>query len=263
VREAFCDLLLQGAVAAAQAAGFTLQVIHVDRAATARLRLQHILRSRGVEGLILLPMAEVGSLDDLLDWREFSVVSATLSVTSPRFDSVAANHFRNVLNLCERLRQDGFRRPGLVIHEKHDARCGHNITAAQAWHGIYGNLELVRAHRCERLEPAALRRWLEQEKPDVLLAEQDELAHDLERQRALLGDRLIVSCSARPLDNGKFSFPGNHERPEQIGATAVEILTRMVTIGKRGIPPHPQMTLVDGAWVDGRVAGATFPPGES
>ena len=249
-------------MAAAQAAGFSLQVIHVDRAATARRRLQHVLRSRGVEGVILLPMAEVGPLDDLLDWREFSVVGATLSVTSPRFDSVAANHFRNVLNLCEHLQQDGYRRPGLVIHEKHDARCGHNITAAHAWHGIYGNLELVRAHRCVRLERVALRRWLDQEEPDVLLAEQDELAHELARERALVGDRLIVSCSARPLDHGEFFFPGNHERPEQIGATAVEILTHMVTIGKRGIPAHPQMTLVDGIWVDGRMAGATFPRAE-
>jgi DNA-binding LacI/PurR family transcriptional regulator len=263
VREAFCDLLLQGAVVAAQAAGFSLQVIHVDGAASARRRLPQILRSRGVEGLILLPMAKVEGLDDLLDWREFSVVGATLSVTSPRFDSVAANHFQNVFNLCEHLRNAGYRRPGLVIHPKHDARCGHNITAAHAWHGIYGNLELARAHRCERLEPAALRRWLEQEKPDVLLAEQDELAHALRRERALVGDRWIVSCSARPLANGQFAFSGNHERPEQIGATAVEVLTRMVTIGKRGIPAHPQMTLVDGTWVDGQMAGAAAPPGKS
>jgi hypothetical protein len=37
----------------------------------------------------------------------------------------------------------------------------------------------------------------------------------------------------------------------------------MVTIGKRGIPAHPQMTLVDGTWVDGQMAGAAAPPGKS
>jgi DNA-binding LacI/PurR family transcriptional regulator len=247
--EKFCDLLLEGATAAARTAGFALQVIHVDSAEMAGERLPRMLRLRGIEGLILLPMAGLEALDALLDWREFSVVSATLSVTSPAFDRVVADHFHNNLALGERLREAGFRRPGLVIHAKHDKRCGHCITAAHAWQGIYGGSEPVRAHVCAQIEPRALRRWLKDERPDVVLAEHDQAAREL-RATGVLADALeIVSCSARPGTDGKFPFPGNYDKPREIGAAAVEKLARKIAIGQRGVPENPSTTLVRGAWV--------------
>lgn len=249
VPEAFCDLVLEGAREAAQSAGFALQVLHVDTAADAGRRAQRVLRSRGVEGLVLLPMADLRPLDDLVDWSQFSVVSATLSVTSPHFNRVVADHFKNVFTLCERLHAAGYRRLGLVIRSKHDRRCGHSITASHAWHGIYGGVEPLRAHVCEQLEPVALQRWLEHEQPDVLLAEHDDIADALRRQRALTERLPIVSCSARPRARGEFPFPGIYDEPRQIGAVAVELLTRMIAQGQRGVPRTPHTTLIGGAWV--------------
>jgi DNA-binding LacI/PurR family transcriptional regulator len=250
VREVFCDLLLAGAKAAAERAGFHLEPIHLGGSDVLfGQSLRRILRSRGVEGVLLVPMAELCTLDDLLDWSEFAVVSATLSVASPRFDSVAVNHFKNVFTLCERLRDAGFRRPGLVIHPEHDARCGRLITAAHAWHGIYGDLKPVPAFVAQSLERPALKCWLEREDPDVLLAEHDGLALELQKERAVIARRPIVSCSARPGKGGAFPFPGINDLPWQVGATGLEILARKVMLGQHGIPDHPCTTLVDGCWV--------------
>ncbi len=241
--EKFCDLLQDGAKQAARAAGFAFHVLHVDSAEMAGERLPRVLRQRGVEGLLLLPMANLEARAGLLDWQEFSVVSATLSVTSPLFDRVVADHFLNNFSLCAQLRAQGFKRPGLVIHARHDERCGHSITAAYAWHGIYGRVEAVRAHVCEKVEPSAVRRWLKTEKPVVLLAEHDALAHQL-GELGLIAKRVpIVRCSARPLANGKLPFPGNYDRPEEIGAAAVEKLARKIATGQRGIPESPRTTL--------------------
>ena len=247
--EAFCDLLLDGAREAARAAGFAVQVVHVDSDEMAGERLPRMLRQRGVEGVLLLPMAGLEALDAWLDWREFSVVSATLSVTSPEFDRVVADHFHNNLGLGQRLRETGYRRPGLVIHAKHDKRCGHAITAAHAWLGIYGGGEPVRAHVCERIEPAALRRWLKEERPDVVLAEHDQAARELRATGVLAEALKIVSCSARPEKNGKFPFPGNDDKPREIGAVAVQKLAQKIAVGQRGVPANPHTTLVRGGWV--------------
>ena len=81
-RETFCDLLLAGAIEGARTAGFSHHVIHVEPEKMPRDRLMRMLHARGVEGLLLLPMADLRPLDDLLNWREFSVISATLSVAS-------------------------------------------------------------------------------------------------------------------------------------------------------------------------------------
>eukprot|EP01036_Dinobryon_divergens_P028484 gene28484-37436_t len=236
--ETFCDLLLDGAREAARAAGFALQVVHVDSDEMAGERLPRMLRQRGVEGVILLPMAGLEALDTLLDWREFSVVSATLSVTSPAFDRGVADHFFNNLALGQRLREAGFRRPGLVIHTKHDKRCGHAITAAHAWQGIYGGGEPVRALVCDRIEAAALRRWLREERPDVLLAEHDQAARELGVTGVVAEALEIVSCSARPEKNGKFPFPGNYDKPREIGAVAVQKLAQKIAVGQRGVPAN-------------------------
>lgn len=247
--ETFCDLLLNGAREAARAAGFALQVVHVDSDEMAGERLPRMLRQRGVEGVLLLPMAGLEALDALLDWREFSVVSATLSVTSPAFDRVVADHFFNNLALGQRLRDAGFRRPGLVIHAKHDKRCGHALTAAHAWQGIYGGGEPVRAHVCDRIEAGALRVWLRKERPDVVLAEHDQAVREVCATGVLADKVKVVSCSARPEKNGKFPFPGNDDKPREIGAVAVQKLAQKIAIGQRGVPTNPHTTLVRGMWV--------------
>ncbi len=258
--ETFCDLLLDGARTAARTAGFALHVVHVDSAELAGASLPRRLRQRGVEGVLLLPMAGLEALDALLDWREFSVVSATLSVTSPAFDRVVADHFANNLALAQRLREAGYRRPGLVIHAKHDRRCGHAITAAHAWQGMYGGGEPVRAHVCDRIEAGALRRWLAEERPGVLLAEHDQAAREL-RATGAVPDRLaIVSCSARPEKNGRFPFPGNDDKPREIGAVAVEKLAQKIATGQRGVPANPHTTLVRGEWVGELPAPAALRP---
>lgn len=250
-KEGFCDLLLEGASEAARLAGFSFHVAHVDPDKASGNHLQRTLRSRGVEGLLLLPMADLRSLDALVDWQEFSVVSATLSVTSPQFDRVVADHFFNMFGLCGRLQAAGYRRPGLVIYAEHDKRCGYHPTAALAWHGVYGGIEPTRAHRYERLEQAALRRWLEVEAPDILLPAHDELACELRKQSAVTGKLPIVSCSARPSPDGSFPFSGNYDNPREIGAVAVETLARKIALGQRGVPDNPHTTLIRGAWVNG------------
>jgi len=253
--EKFCDLLLAGAQAAARAAGFTLHVLHADGAESAGGRLGRVLRQRGVEGLVLLPMAGLETLDGLVDWREFAVVAATLSVASPQFDRVVADHFRNNFALHARLRAAGYRRPGLVVHAKHDERCGHCLTAAQAWHGLHGGAEAVRAHVVDTLDAGALRRWLRAERPDVVLTEHDAFARELAAAGAGAGGRPIVSCSARPREDGTYPFPGNDDRPGEIGAEAVGQLARMIAVGQRGVPVSPRTTLVRGAWA-GELAAA-------
>ena len=95
----------------------------------------------------------------------------------------------------------------------------------------------------------AFRRWLKAAAPDVLLTEHDEFARELQGMRGLTGTLPLVSCSARPDKRGGFPFPGNYDKPREIGAEAVEKLARKIALGQRGVPENPRTTLVRGAWV--------------
>jgi DNA-binding LacI/PurR family transcriptional regulator len=250
VKDPYSDFLLSGARAAASASGFALELFHVNLTDAASRRLQRVLRHRGVDGVILLPMADLRGLDDLVDWGEFAVVSMTSSVPSPHFHCAMPSHFLNTLQLCDRLAKIGFRRPGLVTHSSQDLRCGHNFAAALAWHGTYSTTESVRAHLFEQLSANELHRWIERENPDVIVVERDAVGLLL-REKGLLPRPLpITTCSGLPGENGRHPFPGIYENPQRIGAAAVEILTSMVMRGERGVPGHAQTTLIDGTWIN-------------
>ncbi|WP_438480283.1 LacI family DNA-binding transcriptional regulator [Oleiharenicola lentus] len=250
IQDPYSELLLAGARRAAETAGFALEVFHVDLTDASSRRLQRMLRYRGVDGLMLLPMSNLSALDNLVDWREFSVVSTTTTVPSPHFHCALPSHFRNTLQLCDRLAQAGFERLGMVVREAQELRSGHNFTAALAWHGTYGKTQSVRAHLSDNLSAAAIARWLEKEKPDVIVAERDALAQTLRDEKLVPRSMLITTCSGLPAANKRYPFPGIHENPPRIGTAAVEILTGMITRGERGVPEHAQTTLIDGSWID-------------
>src|SRR5690606_2453698 len=98
--------------------------------------VQRMLRSRGVEGILLLPQITPVDLTGLLDWSGFSVVSASASATGPAVHGVIPHHFANTLLLCRTLHGRGFRRIGLVVDAAHDLRSVHGFTAAVTWHGL-------------------------------------------------------------------------------------------------------------------------------
>ena len=246
----FYQRVASGAGEVAHDAGFSHELMHLDRAKISGDRLLRLLRARGVDGLVLLPMADLRPLDDLLGWKDFSVVAATLSVPSPQFDRAVADHFSNMFTIAERLQAFGFRRPGLVIGRPHDKRCDYRLSAAMAWHGSFGKFEVVTVHRFDPpLDWRSLSRWLRSEKPDVLIAPSEEIAVEL-RQHGGTTAKLPVVGFTIP-EKGPSPFSGCDEKPERIGAVAMEILARKLAMGQRGVALNPSTTMVPGEWVTG------------
>ena len=62
--------------------------------------LQRVLRSRGVEGVMLLPMATPRSFAGALDWSDLAVVTTTYGVLAPEFHRVVPHQFGNALGIC-------------------------------------------------------------------------------------------------------------------------------------------------------------------
>jgi DNA-binding LacI/PurR family transcriptional regulator len=257
----FCELLVEGAIRGAQQAGFSHHVAFLDADNLAADRFRRMLRARRVDGLLLLPMADLRPLDHLVPWQDFAVVAATRSVTSPQFDQVVADHCRNIFTLAERLQAAGFRRPGLVIDAAHDQRCGYLLTAGLAWHGAYGKLSPTRPHIFEQFDRGRFQQWLTQEQPDVLLAALEPIAAALKQDTVLAGQLPIICCSARPAANGEYMHPGIDDNPREIGAVAVELLARKIATGQRGIPERPHTTLIRGDWVAGPRENLGLGPG--
>ncbi len=236
----------------AEELGFGLTVFRVEDGAGPRAELARVLRSRGIEGVIMLPVRRPGDFGALLPWAELAVVGTTHAVLAPTFHRVVPHQFANARRICAQLAERGYRRIGLVLTAEHDLRVNHGFSAAVAWQSIVGGGEMVRPllHGGALPERAELAEWHRREQPDAIIAAGDKDCRLIARLLGLPVPGRIAFASANKAERSVFA--GIEEQPAEIGAAAVEELAGMLQRGERGIPAVPKVTMIEGRWVEGR-----------
>ncbi|MCX7007733.1 MAG: substrate-binding domain-containing protein, partial [Kiritimatiellaeota bacterium] len=216
---------------------------------TAR-RMSDILRSRGIEGLLLqsLPQA-AGELK--LDWRHFAAVAKGLTIARPRLHRVISSHFEDMRLVMQQLQRLGYRRPGLVLDEELDARVDHAWLAAYLLH----QHDLPAAERVPALilragqEAKQFGAWLKQRKPEAVLF----TGLPVPAWVAALGLRVPRDLGLVHLDWSAEVAPlaGVDLDVEALGAAAVDLLVGQLHAHEHGVPRREKIVAVSGRWVAG------------
>jgi len=241
--------IAQGAREQAAALGFGFDQLCLKEYEGKPGRLQRVLRSRGVEGIILLPMTEPTACDNLVDWKDFSVVSTSHSVTSPELCRVISDQFNNVMLLCRELTRRGHRRIGLEIPEEMERRVRHHYTAALAWHNVYGGTETVAPLLRSTRDEEEIVRWLRKERPDVVITSEPERFEEI-KQHPDAGDLPEFAIAMIGYDPVR-GLCGIDEQGEELGRAAIDLLAGMIMRGEKGVPQLTRNMLLQGAWVEG------------
>jgi DNA-binding LacI/PurR family transcriptional regulator len=177
----YLNAIFQGAVKRSRELGFSMDLINVAQDGNSKPRyLERILRARGVQGVLLLPMAQSGKFCGISHWDQFSVVSSTLSVTDPVTHKVIPNAYDNLITLCNKLRELGYRKLGLVITKDHDCRVGHRFTAAMAWHNCYSSTTPVEPLISKKSLNVEFPTWFRDQKPDAIIGFSDHVLSEIE-----------------------------------------------------------------------------------
>jgi DNA-binding LacI/PurR family transcriptional regulator len=242
--------LAEGARQRAQALGYGFLLMHVMPGASFRRSLPRILLSRGVEGVLVLPLQEAADLQTLLPWSEFSAIAATSSVTAPLIHRVMPNHYANTLTLFRQLASHGYRRIGLTMSAVQDMRVNHVFTAAATWHNLHESKARIPPLIFDSAEPRALRKWFARHDPDAIVTNEAVAVTGFART---LGLRLpgpigFASTSIEPSSQ----LTGIDELPMEVGAMAISLLASKLQRRERGLPVTPTATLIDGRWHPGK-----------
>lgn len=248
--------LQRGLQGRAESLGFAFDTIDLNDYPK-KESLQRVLLSRGVEGVVLLPLLRPSRLDDRLDWKFFSTVAVTSSVLSPRFHSVMPHHFDNMLRVCDELTRAGCVRIGLAISKDHDVRVNHRWLGAMAWHNSLAGAQPVVPLLGERagpwLEPGVFADWLRRERPDAVIMDPLDrplLAAVLPKLPARRRPRIISMNFPHPAADA-----GLDQCVEEIGTAAIEVLAGMIARGDKGVPRRPNTTMIVGEWIGGVLPG--------
>lgn len=254
--------LIAGSKRRALNLGYAFDLIRFEEDSSHRRNLRRVIRARGAQGVLLLPLREPFDLSDLLPWSEFSAVAVTLTTLAPRLHRAIPDHFANTLTICRQLGALGYRRAGLVIDSGQELRVNHAFSAAVVRHNLDGRTVHAPPFIFDRLRPAELRAWYRRERPDAIIATDDTLCREYARllELPIPGPVGFVSTNTTLAAN----IAGIDELPVEVGATAVNLLAGMILHGERGLPRHATTTEVHGLWLAGsscpkRTASARTP----
>ena len=243
---------LAGARFAAERQGYQVELFPMNSPDMTPRRLDEILSTRNIPGLIIGSLPE-GRGGFSLSWERFCTVVIEYTFTSPALDRVVHDSYDGMRRIMQQCRSLGLKRVGLML-----TATGHE--------------------RTERLNVAAY--WVEQKDekffppvPPLIVPLWDPQAvtvwHRRHRLEAIVTSNallpgLMAWCEQRGLRPGvdllvlnvnaavEGAVAGIYQDPFTIGATAARLVIEKIGRNDRGVPAIRQTVLTQGRWVAGQ-----------
>ncbi len=247
----------EGAFERATLRGYRAQEFWLHRDEMSNERFSEILHARGIQGMLISPLAE-GDPTPSLRWDYFATVCLSVPLPSLTITTVCNDHYFSSLQIVRECHRRGYRRPGLVL------RRGHQLRFQGRWEAGYliggqmlPDLRLAKPLYVDDWQDVpGILTWLKREKPDVLITPAaDVLRGMLEGAGWRIPKDLGLALLACPQLGDDCS--GVYQNGRMIGALAVDTLISMVERHERGLPEQATTLMVEGQWNEGRTLRPT------
>lgn len=234
--------------------GYRVAEFRLNRKTMSVRRLEGILATRGIEGLIISPQS-ADSIGRELDYSRFAAVTVGYGLQEPALHRSCANMTSGIQQVTAELTARGYRRIGLAVTEWVDARSQHSYSGSM----LNYQRQIPPKNRVPLLllpnnniahDEKDFLLWFKRYKPDVLISFDNYVPDWLEHK---LGLRIPedVGLVVHDLLERHVEYAGiSHNRPE-VAAAAVDLLATMLMQNEKGVPQVPRHMLVPPVWVDG------------
>lgn len=244
------DKYFEGARHRANSLGYEVERFSLRQEGMSLRRIQQVLLTRRIQGLILPPIAATGEKIDL-DWQAFS--SVTLSYTTAEPISLATHHqYANMERAICELRQCGYKRIGFctTLDNEHRVR---GLTSSAYLHAHFLD------PACCQLPILVCRKetfqedfttWLKKHRPDVLVGGFGLPYFKVFRELGMnVPDDIGFATLSRVGEHS--SFAGMDEKPGELGEIAVDAVVAKIQRNETGFPSPRKIILHEGIWCDG------------
>jgi len=245
----FAHAVLVGIEERANAMGFKAERFVVGEGAMTLKRLDSILFIRGVQALVILPVAELPGSSDVT-WHRYAAVYVDQFIDRPVLHSVCSDHYRCMIALLHETHHRGYRRPGLILEDSHDARLYfHWERAFRALQRSFPGVAEVPSLRVGSLNGGKFREWFKLYQPDVVLDQFGTALEWMQRTGAHVPEThgyVSLNSIRSPLGSARLDL-----RPVQIGARAAELVSAQLLHNKMGRPEQPSLTTLPAHFIEG------------
>ncbi len=243
--------LIDGITRYAHGQGFGVESFQLNAPGMTPERLNRMLVTRGIQGLILTPrLPQPGPMPDL-DWSQFSTVAVGYSITNLRVHRACTHSAHNIRLALRELRTLGYRRVGLVFpQEIFERTYGLVLGTYLAEQSLLPPAERVAPLMDNQITKAMLGRWLKAQKLDCVML----TAYPLEMAAWIreLGYRVpedLGICLGQ-LYGKTEGFAGIDNQADLLGEAAASFAVSLLQQNERGLPAYPRTISVEGRWVE-------------
>jgi len=207
-------------------------------------RLEGMLRSKGIRGLVLAPLMQTAGYRLAWGWQNFSVIVAGSANWEPDFNRVSFNHFGEMSAIMQQLHAGGYHRIGLVVNSLLEARSQHTIVG-----GFWAALETDMPKREAYFEAKAdshssFLEWLDRYRPDSLIIAYPPALQWIEDAKKNIP---VVLRMVQDVP-GNRPYPGIFQNFKRLGQVAAEHLIGQLQRNQMGVPKDPLQTSITGVW---------------
>lgn len=251
----------EGAKAAAEAHGHSLDIFVVGHGQLAPARLNTILTARGITGILLSTFEiDIEKLD--LDWEHFCAVKIECLHLKPHLDSVSNDQLQVARLAMQRLRALGYRRIGLATAREDQMRLEESF-------GMGVLLEQASLPESECVPPLffglhevpvlgqLVPEWIAANHVDVVISNWNELLDVFATAKMRLPED--VAFASLDIPPSMPHLAGVTQNHRLVGQRAMEQLAIMTDSYQRGVPEAQTITFIPGYWQDGITAPARTP----
>lgn len=245
----FISEYFAGATKRADELGYHIDRINIQKDSISTDRLQKILQTRGIKGLVIAPLQnpERGkSIPNGLNWDHFCGITIGYSFCCPMVHRVCFDYYGSLIHIIGELSKLGYKRPGLYMEK------GRNERVNRLWEAGYYiamrkefNTMGLRVGLFEESSEISRQflRWFEQEKPDAVIAQAGISPLPMLRGA---GIRVPEDCGVVHLEDIDPHVSSLDQQDRMTGMTAVNLLVGAIHRHELGLPDSPLITLVSG-----------------
>jgi len=247
----------EGAIEQAEKYGYPIEEFILHPSEMTPERLREILHSRGVRGIILMPVPVPGT-DLHFDFEGFATVALGYSVAHNHLTRVISDAYGRVLDAVRHLEMRGFTRIGIVNGPEMDRRFNFGMRAAAevAPHVISSKLSvptlmLEGANEYTHFDSRhrkQLREWIRKKRPQVVMSQLYHLTDVLREEGFRIPDDLAYLHLHAHRDP---YFASMDQMCWFAGRKAVDIVVAAINRNEFSLPQYPYYLSVPSNWRDG------------
>ena len=249
----FLKNVFAGARERANQMGFILEEFWTNDVGMTDQRLEHILRARGIVGVVLSPVTSAETAITLgWDWRHFSAAVIGNVTWTPELHHAGHHHFLAMRMALIELAKLGCKRPAALIESTVHERNKHAYLASFLAHHPHAAEARRLARVVVRGSSTNLHAWFRAIRADALIVSHTDLL-----------DLPGVARAARELGIPRVTLYWGKETPRTIGGIdqcqdrvaghAIDLVAAQLNANETGVPDLPRMMLFPGKWVAPRL----------